>query len=86
MPINESVSGSTPSAEIAPTAATSDVIVGPVVKENGRIFLEAKAPGGAWAPIAAETGAFVVATPDTAILYRFRPSNVTTPIHVYFGA
>lgn len=86
MAINESVSASTPSAEAFPAGATSDVIVGPVVPENGRIFLQAKAPGGEWADVCTNTGAYSVSTPDAAIAYRFRPSNVTTPVHVYFGA
>ena len=86
MPINEEISGSTPSAEAVPVGATSDVIVGPVVPGNGRIFLQAKATGGAWANISTNTGAYAVATPDSGISYRFLPSNVSTPVHVYFGA
>jgi len=83
MPIQETISGTTPSAETAPANGVSDVVV--ELRGPGKVYLEAKAPNSEWRPIGVISGAVSVATPDTAILYRFRPEGVEDQANVYFG-
>ncbi len=83
MPINETISGDSFSAEINPTTATSDAAVGP---HNGRVVLQTKVPGGDWTTVNVGAGSYCVATPDLALVYRFAAVGVTAPgAHVYFG-
>lgn len=79
--INETLSGITPSAEALPANATSEASVA-----AGDIVLESKAPGGDWELVTCQSGAFAIATPDPAVLYRFRGLNADVSAHVYFGA
>lgn len=85
MAISESLIDNGVSATTVAAGATSDVII--EGGSPGQVFLEAQAPGSAvWVTVTQQTGSFAVATPDAAILYRFRGQALTNSTAVYFGA
>ena len=84
MAINETISGNTPSSAVVPAAAVSECYAGR--HDKGMIQIEALPPGGEWTPIETiRRGRTCLNTPDEAVQYRFRPSSLEEPVHVYFG-
>ena len=84
MSINTTLSSSTPtSGTTNSTVGVSDIMVGQ--GQNGKVWLEGRAPGGNWIPISYASGAYSVNTSDTTIDYRFNSRNLESSIHVYFG-
>ena len=83
MAINETITDNGVSSTFNPTGAVTDA----VVEGNGKghVFLECQVPGGEWVTIGDQVGAFSINTPDTAIGYRFRASNVEESVRVYLG-
>lgn len=85
MAISETLAAGATSATTVPTAATSDALA-----EGGdfpQVVLEAQAPGQGWLGVTTmAAGALSVATPDTAINYRFRHMDANgRAVNVYFG-
>ena len=83
MPIQETISGNTPSAETAPANGVSDAVV--EIDGPGVVYLEVKAPNTGWKSIGLLSGSVSVITPDTSLVYRFRPEEVEKQANVYFG-
>ena len=83
--INESISGTTPSAEVVTTNLISKVSVGPTGK--GKVLLESKDTGGEWQFESDSPGSYSVSTPSLTTLYRFRGVGLkpATPVHVFLG-
>ncbi len=84
MSINATISGTGVSATTVPTALISDVVIG---GGDGNVYLEALVPSTSdWVVVSENLrGAFSVATPDPAITYRFRTTNESQSVAVYFA-
>lgn len=78
--INETLAGTTPSAEVNPVNSISDVSV-----DGQGVIVQAKAPGGEWHKVAQQSGVFSLSTPSTSVLYRFLGLHDGVSAHVYFG-
>ena len=83
MPIDETITTDGASSEANPAGTVSDVLVGPCAP--GSITLQVKTAAGDWFGVSSKQGAYIVATPDPALLYRFKATNVVGNIPVYFG-
>lgn len=84
MPINETLIGDGLSAELTPLDSMTDVVIAGEAAA-GLVFLQVKAFGGIWVNVTNQSGAYVVMTPDPTLLYRFRASNLLSPVHVFMG-
>ena len=83
MAIQETLTGSSTSLEVNPTATISEFSMegGSL---TGRVELQSKAPGASeWRTLAKNTSS-PIHTPDLNYLYRFK-STVVTSVKVYFG-
>lgn len=82
--INETISGTTPSATVTPSNSVSEASIGPT-GPGGKVRLEAKAPGGEWTTVSEDGGAYSVSTPSLVVEYRFQGVGLRAPVHVFFG-
>jgi len=81
--ISGTLTSTTPSASFTPTQTMSDVMV--MRNGEGDIFLEAKEPVTNKWHLVGGYGNYAVATPDPAVLYRFRAEGQNIDFDYYMG-